>query len=287
MRSRKLQCGLPTAGAGWWRCAVTLVLLFRVAGSPAAEIAVVGESNFTQSLCALLAGAGHGCITLPITDPMPSFNSYDIIVTTGGWSDPDKALPDHLRAGRGVITWGDAPRDIGIDSDQLVQAWIGAQSFTWGGNALLTALQDPILGDLPVGTMLENCFDATDCTSLAGVSGHPGAKLLAYYGWIENGNAGILRNEWQAGRSVYFTSYVGLTNPIHQQIILAAVDELTPPYPSTIPAASTWGLVALALLLASGASVLLRRRCGTRSVGLVHPNVAYGNVEECKLTNGE
>ena len=264
MRNANSRHGLRLQTCTGYGSAAVLCALAWLPAAPAdaAEIAVLGDGLGAQLWCDLFQEGGHGCTMLAIGEPMASFDPYDIIVVFYGFGDPNGSLADHMRAGRGVITCGGAPDDLGIDSDPLVQAWIGADRLTWGGEALLTATRDPILGSLPIGTMLEDCADSNSCAALVETTGHPGVKVLATYAWVGGPAVGILRNDWQGGRSVYFTNPISLTNLLHQEIILAAVDELTPPYPSNIPTASTWGLVALALLLASAASVLLRRRRG-------------------------
>ncbi len=222
----------------------------------ATMIAVIGRAEFAQPWCELLGENGYDCVVLPNTGPTGTIQAYQVIVDVStAWSDSDGQLADHVRAGRSVITWGSTPETLGIDTDPVVQAWIGANSLDWAGDTLLTTTTDPILGDLPVGTLLEDCADSF-CPGLADFSGHPNVKVLARlaYGL---GPAGILRNTWQGGQSAYFTEPISVGNPVHQQIILNTVRELLRP---TIPAASHWGVIILGLLFLSGGSVLIVRR---------------------------
>ncbi|MGD2111519.1 MAG: hypothetical protein PVI86_19250 [Phycisphaerae bacterium] len=163
-----------------------------------------------------------------------------------------------MRSGKGVITWASVPFELGIDSDPTVQAWIGANRYTGGSSQIVTTAVDPVLGDLPIGTVLSDCA-ASVCPALADTSGHPHAKVLAELDAIDGGPDAfaILRNYWQGGQSVYLTEYINPGSPQDDQIILNAVRELSR---GPVPAVSHWGLAALGLLTLAAGSVLIRGR---------------------------
>jgi len=187
-----------------------------------------------ESWCTLLEENGYECSNLPSTGPDGPLDTYDVLINVSrDWSDPEGMLAEFMRAGKGVITWSDVPRVLGINSDPTVQAWIGANAWVQTSGALLSTARDPILGTLPVGTVVLDCGFSV-CPALRDTSGHPGAKALAAFGGPESPFIGILRNTWEGGQSVYFTDYISPGYPLDDEIILNAVRVLS----QTIPAVS-------------------------------------------------
>ena len=218
------------------------------------RVAVIGDATH-QVWCTLLQENGYGCSSLPGTGPDGPLDNYDVVIHVGTWPDPEGILADFMRAGKGVITWSTVPDILGIRTDPTVQAWIGANTWAQASGQLVTATRDPILGTLPVGTVVADCFFSL-CTILQDTSGHPGAKPLATFGWPGSGGIGILRNTWEGGQSVYLTEYIDPGYPPDEEIILNAVRVLSQP----IPTVSEWGLVVMTLLVLAAGSVVLRRR---------------------------
>lgn len=235
-----------------------------VFGGP--KVLVIGPGVADEVWCPFLSDNGYDCQHFeyfPDGDPVPSLDSYEIVLVVSIlWEDVDAKLADFLRSGKGVITSADVPSTLGISTDPIVQAWIGANQYIGvGASRAVTIESDAILGDLPVGTQVAECLDPV-CTGLADTAGHPEAKVLARFR-DGSGDIAILRNSWEGGQSVYLTGLIRpRTNPgdIQNQIILRAVEELT----REIPAVSTWGLVLLILLLLTAATLILmpNRRTG-------------------------
>jgi len=219
------------------------------------RVAVIGDTGGALSWCTLLEQNGYECSNLPGSGPDGPLDAYDVVIHTGTWADPEGMLADFMRAGKGVITWSNVPDFLGINTNPTVQAWIGANTWAEASGQLVTATRDPILGTLPVGTVVADCVFSL-CTILQDTSGHPGAKALATFGWPGSDGIGILRNTWEGGQSVYLTEYIDPGYPQDDQIILNAVRVLT----QSIPTVSEWGLVMMTLLVLAAGSVVLRRR---------------------------
>jgi len=203
--------------------------------------------------CQFLIENGHDCTLFPREGPKLPLDPFDVVIDMSGqWSDPSGTLADCMRAGKTVILVNSAADALGVDSNPIVQAWIGANVGAGGGGGLITIERDPILGDIPPGTMVTNC-GASPCGALEDVSGHPFAKVLAR---LENGPAhiGIMRNYWEGGVSVYLTRYI-IPGVTHDEIILNAVEAR-----NTIPTLSHWGLMVLALAMSIAGTLIMRHR---------------------------
>jgi len=228
-----------------------------VGSSPAAaatrRVAVISGDPIW---CAFLQSNGYDCEVLPPSGPTGPLDAYDVVIHVGFWADPTGILADFLRSGKGVITGGDTPRILGIDTNPTVQQWIGANRYMEDDRHLVTVTTDPLLGALPSGTRLvSNGFAILP--ALEDTTGHQNAKVLAR--WSNGfGSIGLLRNHFDRGRSVYLVFGPETGRPDLQIIVLNAVRFAAGDL--DIPAVSTWGLVALTLLLAAAASILLRRR---------------------------
>ena len=227
-------------------------------------VAIINEGGPTPFLgeiwCTFLEDNGYVCTVFPTTGPDGPLAEFDVVIDMSDeWTDPTGMLADHMRAHKGVIVWGWAPSALGIDADPTVQAWIGANGSSSGGDFLLTTAVDPILGDLPLGSYLEDCADSF-CRGVSDTAGHPNAKILAR--WDRGvGPIGLMRNTWEGGQSVYFTDPFGPPAALHEEILLNAMRELTNP----VPAVSEWGMLILALLVVTCGSIVLPRR-GTQEL---------------------
>ena len=220
------------------------------------NVAVIDGENVSpnpvtigQYCCNFLIENGYACTVFPKEGPTAPLDLFDVVVDlSGDWSDPTSTLADFMRAGKTVITVNSVPNTLGVHTNPTVQAWIGANAQTTGSDRLLTTVSDPILGNIPPGTEIVNCFP-TNCPALSDTSGHLYAKVLARFEWGSDA-IGIMRNFWEGGVSVYFTGFR------LDQIFLNAVEART----LTIPTVSAWGLLALALTLGIAGAVLIRHR---------------------------
>jgi len=251
---------LPRAGA-----ALAMVVM---AATPvgASNVAVIGAGSFSpssgQNWCDLLVAHGHECTLFPPSGPSVPLTDFDVVVDlSSDWTDPGGSLKSYVAGGGGVVLWAVAPVQLGVATDPTVQEWIGANNFQGCGNGVIVAEAAPILPGRTIGTTLTVCSD-TPCIGLADTSGHPNARVVARCDFEES--ILILRNTWQRGRSVFLMN--GISPAPHgfpdDGIILNAVRFADGDL--DIPAVSTWGLVALTLLLAAAGSILLRRRRGGR-----------------------
>jgi len=254
------------AGTGMFhrfaKSGVAVCLIACALGPPAragTKVAVIdGDVEVTgtegEAWCALLNVNGYECTLFPESGPTGTLDIYAVVVDLSSeWSDSGHILADVMKSGRGVITWGFAPAKLGIDTDLIVQAWIGANMFNNGNQSVRTTAIDSILGSLVPGTQLSHTGDF-GAWAIDDTSGHDDAKVLARH------NAGtstiaLLRNRW-TGQSVYFSNalYAGAT--VHDEIILRAVGELSV---RTIPATTTWGLIVFGMFMLVVGSILLRR----------------------------
>lgn len=236
---------------------ILLVLLAALAlpgtANAAPRVAVVG---FSPPWCQLLIDNGYECDILPNEGPA-SLKGYDVVVVLSkNWTDPDGLLPAFLRSGRGVITVGGVPEALGIDTDPVVQAWIGANMSSGCLMNLRTIVTDPMLGTIQPRERLIGCGIGP---AIYDTTGHPNAKILAtWYDWLPTANIGIMRNTWEGGQSAYLGLITpGSGSPLHEEIVLSTVRVLSNP----IPTVSEWGLVILTLLvLTAGTAVLINRR---------------------------
>lgn len=215
---------------------------------------MIGTSN-AQEWCDFLASHGHNCTLFPEAGPSEPLDSFDVAIDLSHtWSDSAETLADFLRAGKTVITVHDAPFALGIESNPTVQAWIGARDYLNGANAMYTVTTDPILGSIPPGTFVSDC-SAAFCGALREIA--PGAKVLgAYTEFSDPEPAGILRNIWNGGVSVFLTNFISPGIPLHEEIILNAVNARD----LTIPAVGQGGLLVVTALLGLAGYCVIRRR---------------------------
>ena len=254
------------------RCAIlTIALGFVLFGSQSslgASVAVIGDVVGAEAWCDLLTSNDHECVNLSGAGPV-SLEPYDVVINLG-WADPDGLLADHMRMAKGVITWGNAPDLLGIDTDSTVQDWIGANAYgTTVGPHLIIMEEDPILGRLEFGLHLWHCLNGPPCSAILDTSGHPDAKVIGEYlpRPVEpiDSEFAILRNTWMGGQSVYFTNGIAPgVDQVIEGIIVRAVGLLSvssPTVSSSIPTVSAWGLAVMALLvLTAGTLVMAARR---------------------------
>lgn len=207
------------------------------------------------SWCNPLTGSGYDCTLFPHTGPTTPLAAFQVVIDLSEtWTDPTSSLADFMRARKGVILWHGAPGALGIETDPIVQAWVGAKYLTLGNGVLLTTASDPILGSTPPGTIIGGCGDGP-CAGLGGESEFPNAKVLARWEFGTS-SVGILRNTWEGGQSVYFPLNFGPSDPFEAEILLRTVGILSRP----IPTMSAWGVTITALVLLIAGSVLIRRR---------------------------
>ena len=249
------------------RCAtLTIALGFVFLGSQSslgASVAVIGNVVGAEVWCNLLTSNGYECVNLTGIGPV-SLDPCDVVINLG-WSDPDGLLADHMRLGmgKGVITWGDAPDLLGIDTDSTVQDWIGGNAYsTTIGPHLIIMEEDPIPGGLEFGYHLWHCEDGPPCSAILDISGHPDAEVIGEYlprpAEPVDYEFAILRNAWMGGQSIFFTEgIVPGDDQVLNDVIVRAVGALT----RRVPAVSTWGLAVMALLvLTAGTLVMAAQR---------------------------
>lgn len=224
------------------------------AGTTVAVIDAYEEApGWADFFCAFLEQNDHPCTTFPTSGPTGPLGGFDVVIDMSeSWTDPAGELADLLIAGKTVITWGDAPLALGINSNPTVQAWIGANQHSGGDEDLITTASDPLLGDIPPGTKI---YDASTSfqSGVRDSSGHPQAQVLAV--WVHMPQPkpiGVMRNFWGNGASVYLSDAI---SPGGDGIVLNAVR-----IQQLIPTTSDWGLLTLVLGLAIAGTLILRRR---------------------------
>jgi hypothetical protein len=212
--------------------------------------------------CSFLNDNGYECTLFPASGPTQPLGSFAVVIDMSGqWADPQHSLAAFMQTGKGVITWGTAPFALGINNDSIVQEWIGANLASSGTDLYVTTATDSILGDRPPGTVLGGVGEA-GAEALDGTAGHPDAKILARF-TSGIGQIALLRNRWEGGRSVYFSSAFSPGSSIHADIILRAMTELS----VQIPATSTWGCFIFALSALTTGSIIVRDRTSWRRRG--------------------
>jgi|CXWL01.1.fsa_nt_gi hypothetical protein len=232
----------------------------------ATKVAVIDDGiDSTGSVwCSFLNDNGYECTLFPPSGPTTSLDTFAVVIDMSGqWTDSNHLLADVMASGRGVITWGRAPAVLGIDTDPIVQAWIGANVDSFGSEFVKTTAVDSILGNLVPGTIIGNSgkFGAW---ALDDTSGHDDAKVLARHN-SGTSTIAILRNRW-TGQSVYLSNPF-ILDDVQAQILFRAIDELSV---RTIPTTTTWGLIVLAMSMVTGGSILLRRKFSPGRVA--HPS---------------
>ncbi|MDO8629357.1 MAG: S8 family serine peptidase, partial [Phycisphaerales bacterium] len=209
-----------------------------------------------QYWCSFLNENGYECVLFPGSGPTESLDSFAVVIDMSEvWTDPQHALADFLRTGKGVVTWGWAPYALGIDSDPTVQKWIGANHSTAGSGPYTTTAVDSILGSLPPGTELGGC-GKFGCTALDDTTGHADAKVLARFTNGPGFVIALMRNRWEGGRSIYVLNEWTFDAPNHSEILLRAMSELSVQIPTT----SAWGCLILALSALTAGSIVIKRR---------------------------
>lgn len=207
--------------------------------------------------CFFLEGHGHPCTLFPPEGPTGPLDPFDVIIDMSPlWADPGGLLADVLQAGKTVITYGEAPLALGINSNPTVQAWIGANQYSGGDEDLVTTVTDAILGNISPGTTIADC-STSFCTALRDSSGHVGAAVLAVFVHVPFPKPiGIMRNFWGNGVSVYLSNAItpGSDGP-DDEIILNSVR-----IQQLIPTTSAWGLLILVLGVAITGTLILRQR---------------------------
>jgi len=245
----------------------------------ARNVAVIDwEPPVGQQWCNLLTQNGHTCTLFPKEGPTAPLTPFEVIIDLSAeWSDPAGTLADCMSAGKTVITAYFAPQALGIDTNPTVQAWVGANIYSGGSGRLRTTASDPILGGIPIGTVITDCSDSI-CPALRDTSGHPDAKVLAAFNDSSPPNSiGIMRNTWESGISVYLGEY-----GYGDQFILNAVATRPP----MIPTLNAWGLVALTLgVLITGTVVLRRVRCPSQVTLLIVLCFAVGTASRAEVNS--
>ncbi len=236
-----LCAAVPPAQAG---CRIAVI-----DGGPSSPV------NSGQGWCDFLNENGHECTLFPITGPTDDLESYSIVLDCSQqWSDPMGVLPNHLRKGKTLILWGDAPVALGIASDPQVQALVGASGEGIDSSKLLTVATDPIFGAMPPGSEVGDCA-ASLCTGLLGTEAFASSKPLARFSF-GTGLVGIHRNTWNGGRSFYLSDGFTAPSTIQRQLMLRIIETSCAP----IPVMSIWGAVVMGVILAIASSLILRRR---------------------------
>lgn len=216
--------------------------------------------NRGESWCNFLNENGYDCTLFPISGPTANLDPFQIILDCSQeWPDSSGLLADQLRAGKTVITWGEAPQALGIQTNTNVQAWIGASTMAVGSGKLFTVALDPIFGPMAPGGEVDDCAAAV-CTGLQGSESYSNAIVLALWNF-GSGPAGIIRNSWEGGQSFYLPSSFATATPGHSEIMLRIMQIYCRP----IPALSIWGVVLLGLLMIIIGTLILRRRM--RAIG--------------------
>lgn len=223
-------------------------------------VAIIDTDHFIPSLaagwCAFLQQHGHPCTTFPTSGPTGPLNVFDVVIDMSElWTDPAGELADLMVVGKTVITWGEAPRALGINANPTVQAWIGANEYSGGTEDIITTATDPLLGDIPPGTKIADVNTSLGW-GLRYSSGHPHARVLAIWShptYVNPKAIGLLRNFWGNGASVYLSDSI-YGNTLGQ-ILLNAVR-----IQQLIPTTSTWGLLVMALATVTAGTVIIRRR---------------------------
>lgn len=237
------------------------VAVFSLSAAPALaglNIAVIDNGRWSPQTegvywCQFFVDHGHTCTLFPKEGPTGPLDGFDTVVDMSWvWADPMGSLADFLRLGKTVVLHDGAPFALGIDSDPLVQEWIGAGGSTTGFGGVFTVAEDPILGDIPIGTGVGLC---DICLALVDPVNTSGAKVLARFGGAFADQIGIMRNIWEGGVSVYLLE-LDATFELHQPIILNAVNARV----LTIPTLGEIGLIALGVAIAGGGIVIISRR---------------------------
>ena len=131
--------------------------VFQSRANAATKVAIIdnGINPSGTQWCSLLNNNGYECTLFPPSGPTTSLNAFAVVIDMSSeWTDSGHLLADVMASGRGVITRGWAPYYLGIDSDPIVQAWIGANRSSYGTDFFTTTAMDSILGDRPPGTVL-------------------------------------------------------------------------------------------------------------------------------------
>jgi len=205
--------------------------------------------------CSFLNNNGYECTLFPMSGPTSSLEEFAVVIDMSNqWADPTGSLSQFLRTGKGVIVWGAGAETLGIDNDPIVQAWIGANEGSFGTEGCVTTSPDPILGDIPAGTEIAHCGFSL-CRALRDTNGHPEAKTLARFN-VSSAPIAILRNRWEGGRSIYLSDVLIAGVPLHDEIFLRAVAELS----IRIPTISAWGCFLFALSAVTAGSIVMKRR---------------------------
>jgi hypothetical protein len=230
--------------------------LFGFEGSARAvtKVAVIDDGvDSTGSVwCAFLTDNGCECTLFPVSGPTSSLDLFAVVIDMSDeWADSGHLLAEVMNSGRGVIVWGAAAEALGIQTDPIVQGWVGANMLSFGNQSVRTTASDSILGNTPPGTEIAN-NGKFGGWAIEDTSTHNEAKVLARYN-AGSGPIALLRNRL-VGKSVFFSNAFDTFDPVQQQIILGAVEELSV---RTIPTTSTWGLVVFGLSAMTGGTIIL------------------------------
>lgn len=223
----------------------------------ATKVAVIdnGVDSTGSAWCSFLTDHGYECTLYPASGPTSSLDSFAVVIDmSNDWDDNDQLLAQVIVSGRGVIVWGAAAEALQINTNSTVQGWVGANTLSFGNQSIRTTVSDSILGNIPPGTEIAS-NGKLGGWALDDTAGHDEAKVLARYN-AGSGPIALLRNQL-VGKSVYFSNAFDTFDPVHQQIILSTVEELSV---RTIPAISTWGVVFLWIAVAIVGTLVLGRR---------------------------
>lgn len=227
-----------------------------------ARVAVIDEINTgaAQGWCNYLVQFGHQCTVFPVTGPTSSLDPFTVLIDLSEvWADPDNKIADFLRAGKGVILWKNAPYGLGLNANPTVQAWVGMSHILGSEGHMETITTDPVIGPYEPGFDLCDCWEP--CTAFTGPIGN--VKLIGeFFNPNTTGAFGMVRNEWEGGKSVYLPQCI--TPPI--PIVLNAVREMD----SGIPTVSLAGTILMMMSLVCAGCLLLHRARRLASLGAIH-----------------
>lgn len=237
-----------------WHLAILGFLTASVHAATKVAVIDAGVDPPGQFWCSFLIDNGFECTLFPATGPTTSLDEFAVVIDMSDeWADSGHLLAQVMQSGRGVITWGSAPDVLGLESDPLVRAWIGANDATFGSDMIKTVTADSMLVGISPGTIIGNS-GKFGSRALNNIVGHDQAKVLARHGGGTSSIA-LLRNRW-TGQSVYISDGL-ILDEVVGQILLRAVNELSV---RTVPASSTWGLMILGLIITITGSILVGRR---------------------------
>ena len=236
-----------------------------VAGS---RVVVLGLEAEAEVWCALLTTNGFECSTFAAEGPAGPLDPYDVVVALNvNRPNEGSEIADYLSTGKGVLWWSPVIGGAFSLSDPVVRSWAGFDSIdSASASAIAIATSDPAFGSLAAGTeLLEECLNGF-CPAMFGVGNHPNAIRLAEW---RSGNMiaepAAVRNDFGGGTAITVgmhiapegSAFAGIASPLSNQLLVSAVRELAG---QSVPSASGWGLLTLAIALSTAGTMVSRKR---------------------------